>query len=310
MNSRRARLLAGLYPQEWGIRYREEFQLFLEDHPCNLRTIVDVIGWAMREHLLSLWRFKMDRRRTSLALMCYASLIAIGAGINFYWTVDDTPLVATLRNHAALFRSWNLVRAGSVLFAVVIALAGIPAFWTMARAALATRRWDVIVRLAIPPCAGIAILVWLIAGTMIAGGHWVPTPWDVTGTWIAPADWPPLTIRWTLSIVSFVLMTAGLILSAMSLRQAILRSDWSSLGRTWLTVSSLLLAVSVGSMGFGVLMWGWQVQRYAASDFHAQNGGIFSSTNFASWMVSLVLFLAAIAAAVTGTRSALHVEAE
>jgi len=50
----------------------------------------------------------MDRRQNSLALMLYASLGALAAGINFYWTVDDTPLAAAMRNYLALFTSWNL----------------------------------------------------------------------------------------------------------------------------------------------------------------------------------------------------------
>jgi hypothetical protein len=105
-------------------------------------------------------------------------------------------------------------------------------------------------------------------------------------------------------------MTVGLIVSVMSCRQAILRSDWWSFRRMWLSASSVILAVSVGLMALGGLMWGWLIERYAASDFYVQNGGFFSSTNFASWIGSLVLFLAATATAVSGTRSAFRVETE
>jgi hypothetical protein len=310
MNSRRARRLAGLYPEEWRTRYREEFQLFLEDCPSNFRTILDVLGSAMHEHALSFWRSKMDRRRTCLALMLYACMIAIVAGTNFYWTVDDTPFVAAMTIHPALLTSWNLVKVGAVLFAVVTFAIGIPVLRTMTTAALATRRWDVIHRLAIPPCAGLVVLVWLVAGARIAGGHWVPTPWDIAGNLVAPADWPPLSIRWTLGFVSLVLMTAGIIVSVMSFRQAIFRSDWSSFRRIWLSISSMLLTVSLGLMVLGVLIWGWLVEQYAASDFHAHNGGFFSSTNFASWIGSLVLLLTATATAVSGTRSAFRAETE
>jgi hypothetical protein len=237
-------------------------------------------------------------------------MIAIVAGVNFYWTVDGTSLVAAMKIHPSLFTSWNLVRIGAALFAAVIAAVGIPVSWAMARTALAARRWDVIHRLAVPPCAGLVVLVWLVVGARIAGGHWVPTPWDVAGNWIAPADWPPLSIRWTLGLVSFVLMTIGIIVSVVSFRQAIIRSDWLSLRRIWLNVSAMLLAVSVGVMALGVLMWGWFIERYTVSDFHARNGGFFSSTNFASWIGSLVLLLAATATAVSGTRSAFRAEAE
>lgn len=252
----------------------------------------------------------MDRRKTCLALMHYACMIAIVAGMNFYWTVDDTPLVAAIALHPALLLSWNLVRAGAVLFAVVTVVVGISGLQTMTTAALAARRWDVIYRLAIPPCAGLMVLVWLVAGARIAGGHWVPTPWDVDGNLVAPADWPPLSIRWTLGFASLVVMSSGIIASVMSFRQAIIRSDWSSFRRFWLSLSSMLLTVSLGLMALGVLLWGWFAEQYAASDFHAHNGGFFTSTNFTSWFGSLVLLLVATATAVAGARSVFPPETE
>jgi len=64
----------------------------------------------------------MDRRQHSLALMLYAYLGAIAAGINFYWSVDDTPLAAAMYDHSALVTSWNPVRAGSLLALAAVAI--------------------------------------------------------------------------------------------------------------------------------------------------------------------------------------------
>jgi predicted transcriptional regulator with HTH domain len=44
MNARLVSQLVRLYPQAWRTRYAEEFQSFLETHPSNLRTILNVIG--------------------------------------------------------------------------------------------------------------------------------------------------------------------------------------------------------------------------------------------------------------------------
>ena len=310
MNARLVGQLVTLYPQEWRTRYGEEFQSFLETHPSNLGTVLNVIGGAMHERVLSLGRFKMDRRQNSLALMLYAFLGAIAAGINFYWTVDETPLAAAMHDYSALFTSWNLVRAGSFLALAVFATVGIPLFLTMLRAAFAAQRWDVVCRLAVPPCAALVTLAWMVTAARLSGGHWVPTPWDVTGDWTAPRDWPPLATRWALSSVTFVLMMAGIILSAISIRQAIRRSDLSKHRRLWFTAPSMLLAGSVATMALGVLTWGWFVQEYAASDFHVRNGGLFSSTNFASWMASCIVFLSATVVAVKGARSALSLKTE
>jgi len=263
----------------------------------------------MYERVLSLGRFKMDRREHSLALMLYAYLGAIAAGVNFYWTVADTPLAAAMRSRPGLFTSWNLVRGGSLLAAVAVAMAGLPVLVTILRTALSNGRWDVVYRLAVPPCAALVTLAWMAAAASANSSHWVPTPWDVTGDWTAPQNWPPLATRWALSSVTLVLMVAGTIVSAISVRQAIRRSDLSKHGRVWFTVPSTLLAGSVAVMAFGVLNWGCLVQRYAASDFHLRNGGLFSSTNFFSWALSSFLFLAATLVAIQGSRAALASEA-
>lgn len=83
MNPRLVRQLIGLYPPAWRVRYRVEFQQFLETHPSNVRTIFNVIRCAMYERVLSLGELKMDQRQSSLTLMLYAYLGAIAAGVQF-----------------------------------------------------------------------------------------------------------------------------------------------------------------------------------------------------------------------------------
>lgn len=310
MNTQLARLLTGFYPKDWRERYREEFECFLGSHRTDMRTIVNVIGWAMLERILCGRRLKMSGRENSVTLMLFAILAAGAAGINLYWTVDDTPLAAAMKSHWALSASWNLVAAGSLLAFAVCAVAGIPAFVSMVTKAFAGGRWGVLWRLAVPALAGLVMVLWLIAGMIIAGGHWVPTPWDVTGRLVGPGNWPPLGTRWTLSVVSLVLMVASLISSGLSLRQAVIGSDWTRFRRGWFTVSSVVVAASMGLMAAGVLMLGWFAQQIASSDFHAQSGGFFGSTIFASWVASFVVFLLAAAMAAFGVRSAMVSTAE
>lgn len=69
---------------------------------------------------------------------------------------------------------------------------------------------------------------------------------------------------------------------------------------------SMLLAGSIAIMTLGVLGWGLFVEHYAASDFHLRNGGLFSSTNFASWLASCIVFLAATVVAAKGAAQPSH----
>jgi hypothetical protein len=47
------------------------------------------------------------------------------AGVNFYWTVEDTPLAAAMHHHSTLFTGWNLVRVGSLLALAAVAMVAV-----------------------------------------------------------------------------------------------------------------------------------------------------------------------------------------
>jgi hypothetical protein len=309
MNKRLAHSLTGLYPTTWRARYGEEFQAFLESHPGNVKALCDVVGWAISERLRSVGDLNMNPDQRSLALMAYAWLAAIAAGANFYWTVADTPMATTMRSHLAVFATWTLIRVGALLAFASVAVAGVSALVAVVRAALSARRWSVLVWLTVPLIAAVMTLLWMAAATMWTGGVWVPTPWDVTGDWTAPSEWPPLIVRWTLGIVTLVLLVLGLVVSAVSVRQVIHRSD-VSVRRRFLTAPSLVLAGSISLMAAGILAWGLFAEQYASVSFHGRNGGFFSSTNFASWAASATVFLASSVLAVRAARSVLSLPSE
>lgn len=309
MNPRAARYLTALYPPAWRQRYQREFENFLETQPSNAKGILNVAGWAMYERFLSLGEIQMDPRQNSFAWMTLSGLAAFAAGVNFYWTVADTPLATAMHNHGALFTSWTLVQVAAVALAVV-AILSCHVFFIMARTAFMNRRRDVIFRLAVPFCAAVAVLAWLILASSLTHSHWVPTPWDVAGDWTAPANWPPLATRWALSSVTFALMIGGLLASAINIRQAVFRSELSKQTQSAFATPSTLLACSIGVMAIGVLSWGWFAQQYAPAYFHVRNGGLFSSTNFASWTATCIVLFAAAVMAVKSVRSALSVRTQ
>ena len=303
MNRRAAGSLIALYPPAWRTRYGEEFLAFLESRSVTPRETLNVVGCALYERVRSLGVYKMSKQQYSLVLMAYAYLTAIAAGLNLYWTVDDTPLVDAMRAHPALFACWNLVAAGSLAALAAAVALGVPALWAMIRFARTAGRRDILARLAAPPCAAALILIWIVAVAMKTG--WAPLFWDVMGQ---PAA------HWGLSSVTLVLFVAGLLGSAISLRQAIQRSTLSEQQLTLFgraisvrplqlaKVPALVLAGSIVMMAVGVAGWGLLADLYAPAAFHAHDGGFFGASNIVSWIGSLALFVASAVTALRGAR--------
>lgn len=266
---------------------------------------MNVAVWAIYERFVSLGG-PMDARQSSLTFMTFSCLAAFAAGVNFYWTVDDTPLSVAMHNHGALFASWTLVQWGALALVTMMVLSS-RVFFYMARKAFANGRRDVILPLAIPFCAAAVVLAWFLSVLMVTHSHWLPTPWDVVGDWTAPDNWPSPSTRWILGSVSFAVMIGGLLATGISVRQAISRTELSECRRSSFSIPSLLLVGSVVVMTIGVLFWGWFVQQYAPTEFHVRNGGLFSTTNCASWMVTSLVLLATVVMAIKSFRLALSV---
>jgi hypothetical protein len=69
----------------------------------------------------------MDARQRTLVLMALAYLAAVAAGVNFYWTVSDTPLAAAMKSRPMLALSFRGVALGSL--AALAAVASAPAYF-------------------------------------------------------------------------------------------------------------------------------------------------------------------------------------
>src|SRR5262249_48086212 len=148
MNSRLARWLTSLYPPAWRGRHGSEFPGYLEAQPATLPAILNVIGSALGEQRRASGDFHMDARQRTLVLMAFAYLAAVAAGVNFYWTVNDTPLATAMRSHTELSASFRAVALGSLAaFAVVIAMA-LPITGSISVDAVKRRRWGTPGRLA------------------------------------------------------------------------------------------------------------------------------------------------------------------
>jgi hypothetical protein len=297
MKARMRRTLIRLYPASWRARYEEEFSTFLEAE--HARTALNIIAWACRERVRAFIEDDMAIAGRGLTLMVYAYLASIVAGVNLYWTVDDTPLVGVMRFHVALFAFWRIVAWGAFVALAAAVGASVPIVFAMMRSAVANRRYDILRRLAFPPLALATLVVWIALVTTRT--HWAPTPWDITGEWAAPAHWPPLAVRWVLGSITGLALSVGVVGTAIALSQAIDRSNMSQSTFTRLMV--FVLAASIVCMAVGVAGWGLLAGVYAPATFRSAAGGIFGSPSVVSWTLSAVLFVGAAVAAVRGVRA-------
>ena len=69
MNAKLARLVTRLYPPAWRARYGEEFEAMLELGPGDLRTFIDSIASAVREHIVPTRGGTMDQDPNSFGTM-------------------------------------------------------------------------------------------------------------------------------------------------------------------------------------------------------------------------------------------------
>ena len=310
MTRRAARLLISLYPPSWKTRYAEEFEAFLTQGNTGFSEFANVVCCALREHISLLGAFNMNNLQRSLVWMAYSCVAAIPAGINLWWTVDDTPLVHAMEQHPLLSLCWGAVEAGSLIMLIAALAAGLPTLFAMVQFAFARRLRDLLVRLALPLCIAAALLIW--ASMIAVRVHWLPTPWDVTGDWTAPSFWPPLFLRWELSTITTVLAVATVFGTAIGVRGAISRSPLSEieLALPWRTarmrfsrltrVAALALAGSMLLMLAGVTAWGLFSEQYDSGTFHSRAGGFFGIPLVISWAGSVGLFLAATVTAFRG----------
>src|SRR5262249_52016846 len=147
-----------------------------EDQPATLPGILNVIGAALREQFRASGDFHMNARQRTLVLMAFAYLAAVAAGVNFYWTVNDTPLPTVMRSHTELSPSFRAVALGSLAAFVVVITLALPITSSIAHDAFKARRWRTLGRIAMPFAAALIVGLWLLAGTIAMGRHWVATP--------------------------------------------------------------------------------------------------------------------------------------
>jgi hypothetical protein len=313
MNPRLAQILTRLYPRWWRQRYAAEFCDFLETDPSGLKSVPSVVWSAIVEHMQSEEEWQMNRSEQRLGLVVVSFLAAIAGGINLVMTVDDSALVDVMHSYPGMSIAWNILAAASIATGIAILAIAIPLYRSMLAYAWKQRRTEILALLSVP-FAGFATLVaWGMICLKYTYGKWVPSPWALQDG-IVPSGWPSLHVRWICATVTVVLCAVVAIATAISMRRAIDKTNFSnphgtllSLKRRYAMTASRLVAGLTLVMSVAALLWGIFVER-AVPDLFGQRFGLLHSTAAASWAISLLLFALATWVSIAGSTRFGHAE--
>ena len=246
----------------------------------------------------------MHSMQRALPALFAAWLLAVAAGINLWASVDDNPLVNSMRSHASFMDSWMIIEAGSLLGLTAGASAGVPLLIAMFRQAHGAQRRQLLLRLLVIPAAAGILFIWMGLVLLLTGGHWAPMPWAITGDWKPSPDWPPLTTRWVFGTTTLVLLLAVGYVSAIGFYRMVRLTAFPNLPlrRSLSRVCIIVLAISLLIMAVGTGLWGLFANQYAAVIFHAKFGGLLNLSTFSSWLLSFILFVSAAGVAVRSAR--------
>src|SRR5438477_13078075 len=91
-------------------------------------------------------------RTAEITTFC-AYIAFVVAGLALYGMVDDSPFIPLMNAHIDLAAAWYVIAGGSGIALLAVVLGGLPIGFTMLRRALAARRGDLLLLLAVPVTA-------------------------------------------------------------------------------------------------------------------------------------------------------------
>lgn len=304
MTSEAAGRLVCLYPQSWRTRYGREFAALLEEHPCSLNTVANVLWSAGKAHM----RSAISHERTRGIIVGWvwtAWIIAVVAGLVLYGMVDDSQLVVVMEHSSIFVASWRIIQVGCAVTAAAITAAALPLMWSCGVYAVRERRRDIYLRLAVPFLSAFVLVLWAASMLILTGGHWAASPWAVA---FSRPDWPSDSVRWITGSISAVLLLLAAIASAASISQILRHGQFPDLRiplfRAKVQMNPLALAAALAPwatagivvMLIGVALWGYMAVHLSTAVFHSA-GGLLGLSGLDSWILSTALF--AFAAAIS-----------
>lgn len=277
------RAIVSLYPQPWRDRYQDEFAGLLTDLlACSprrrgrIRVVLNAAIGAADAHLnLSGGRAMTERIRSSLGVMICALVVFAIAGSGFQKMTEYPDFTAAASQHASIGTSFNVLRAAAIATGIIVLAAAIPLVWIVLRQAVAGRRVDLLLRLAVPP---VALGAWIGIIKLIQAVS--PQPGPRSGLDATAAAW----------VIALGFVAAALcawatlsVLRRVELPDRLLRAEVLPM----IAVVACMAAVTVMD-----LSWGLAVRAGDSSLFHSNNG-LLTAAVPPSWIAGLVVLAAA-----------------
>ena len=125
-----------------------------------------------------------ERIRSSLGVVVCALVVFAIAGSGFQKMTEYPDFTAAASQHSSIGTSFNVLRGAAVAAGIIVLAAAIPLVWTVLRQAVAGRRIDLLLRLAVPP---VAIGAWIGIIKLIQAVS--PQPGPRSGLDAAAAAW-------------------------------------------------------------------------------------------------------------------------
>jgi hypothetical protein len=276
------RAVLSLYPQPWRDRYADEFAGLLGDlMACSprrrrVRLLANAVFGAADAHLnLGGGRAMTERIRSSLGVMVCALVVFAIAGSGFQKMTEYPDFTAAASQHSSIGTSFAVLRAAAVATGIIVLAGAIPLVWIVLRQAVAGRRIDLLLRLAVPP---VALGAWIGIIKLIQAVS--PQPGPRSGLDAAAAGW----------VIALGFVAAALcawatlsVLRRAELPDRLLRAEVLPM----IAVVAGMAAVTVTD-----LSWGLAVRAGDSSLFHSDEG-LLTAAVPPSWIAGLVVLAAA-----------------
>ena len=288
-----ARLALRLYPPAWRDRFGAEFGALLDETRATPSVLFDVLVAAVDAHLHPTgprrrWPLMIERLRSSELVVFASWVVFVVAGLAFQRMTEGAPFPAIGADQPAVGWTYLAVVAGAVVSLCSVIFASLPIALSIARTAIATRRWRHVGLLAVPP---VALAIWV----------------GLTAVLLALIDPPASDVaRIALFLVWVGAFAIAAVASTVAVSAAALEAEVDATLYQRAALPAALTAAAMLVCVGSVVAWGVALGLAAPSAFWG-NEGILGSSTVLAWLAVVVVMAGATAIAIraaTRARSA------